>query len=83
MMAYPNPTTNLLMIEPKPQTGRQELVEINDIKVYDSTFLEQRIPDYGDGKTYAEIDLSNLRRGVYFVEIITGEGVEVKKVIVN
>lgn len=83
MMAYPNPTINLLMIEPKPQTGRQDVVEINDIKVYDSTFLEQRIPDYGDGKTYAELDLSNLRRGVYFVEIITGEGVEVKKVIVN
>lgn len=83
MMAYPNPTTNLLIIEPKPQTGRQEMVEINGIKVYDSTTLEQRIPDFGDGKTYAELDMSQLRPGVYFVEVITNKGLEVKKVILK
>lgn len=82
-MAYPNPTTSMLMIEPKPQDGRQELVEIVDIKVYDSTTLEQRVSDFGDRKTYAELDMSQLRPGVYFVEVVTNKGLEVKKVILK
>ena len=45
--------------------------------------LELRIPDFGDGKTYAELDMSQLRPGIYFVEVITNKGLEVKKVILK
>lgn len=83
MLAYPNPASNIVNITLNDTFRTDKATEIQKITVFDNTMLQQQVSDFGDGKTYGELDVSVLRTGIYFIEVVTDKGTEIKKLIIN
>ncbi|MBR3489258.1 MAG: T9SS type A sorting domain-containing protein, partial [Bacteroidales bacterium] len=63
---YPNPVTNILNIE------AQGIQEVSVMDVNGRTVMTLQNTN--------RIDMSNLANGVYFVRVITAEGVSIQKI---
>ncbi|GEM_PF-6506011 len=83
ILAYPNPASNIVNITLNDTFRTDKATEIQKITVFDNTMLQQQVSDFGDGKTYGELDVSVLRTGIYFIEVVTDKGTEIKKLIIN
>ena len=83
MLAYPNPASNIVNITLNDTFRTDKATEIQKITVFDNTMLQQQVSDFGDGKKYGELDVSVLRTGIYFIEVVTDKGTEIKKLIIN
>ena len=70
---FPNPTTGQLTID----NGQLTIDNVEVFDVYGRKLFEQK----AEGRKQKEIDISDFRAGVYFVRIITEQGVVVKKVV--
>lgn len=69
---YPNPTKDILYIESKHS-------KIERIEFYDSLGSMKKI----ESTNLQQIDLSGLSNGIYFLKIISGNGIQTKKIIKN
>ncbi|MDB9791251.1 T9SS type A sorting domain-containing protein [Bacteroidia bacterium] len=52
---------------------------ITELKIYTGAGKQMPIIRKGEGK----LDVQNYETGIYFIEITTSAGIEVKKVIIN
>ena len=66
VVLYPNPVTNILNIE------AQDIQEVSVMDVNGRTVMTLQNTN--------RIDMSNLANGVYFVRVITAEGVSTQKI---
>ena len=70
---YPNPANTMITIE-TAQTAKESVMSI--LNMNGQELLKQQIKDIS-----TQIDVSKLSSGIYFVKLITGNTVEVKKMI--
>lgn len=63
--------------------GTDKATRIERITIYDNAMLPQRVSDFGDGESYGELDVSVLKTGIYFIEVITDRGTEIKKLLID
>jgi hypothetical protein len=70
---YPNPSTNKITIEISGMTGKSNLTIIN---INGQELMKKQIKD-----TITQIDISNLKSGVYFLKFMDNTIIEVKKFI--
>jgi Secretion system C-terminal sorting domain len=68
----PNPTNQKLTIDSKQKINSYKLTDVKGV-----TFKEEKLST----SKHFEIDLSNIKQGIYFLHIETDKGVFVKKVI--
>jgi len=73
LLIYPNPAKDIITIEIQQNSKENTLTifNINGQRLIEKTII--------DNKTL--VDISNLSRGVYFVKLVTGKTVEVRKII--
>lgn len=83
VLAYPNPASSMVHIVLDDTYGTDKATRIERITIYDNTMLPQRVSDFGDGESYGELDVSVLRTGIYFIEVITDRGTEIKKLLID
>jgi len=69
---YPNPANEVLNIEVDLQNAELKIIDVLGNEVKNGKF---------NGK--AQIDISDLKEGIYFANIITSEGIIIKKIIVQ
>lgn len=88
---YPNPASNSVTISVSNQNnarskviGEQspETALINEVKIYDSYGMLKIYRKYNNQQT-ATMNVSSLQKGVYLVEVKTGNGIEYKKLIIQ
>ena len=71
LIVWPIPAVNILNISTEKA--------ITELKIYNSTGKQMSILRKGEGK----LDIQDYETGIYFIEITTSAGIEVKKVIIN
>ena len=69
---YPNPTSSIIFIDSK--------TNVSSLKLFNS--LGKQIKFIKDDNL-KQIDIANLSKGIYFLEVVTEKGKEIKKVIKN
>lgn len=69
---YPNPTNNIVNIELK--NSNIETVQVNDV-------LGKSVFSKNAGSTHAQVDLSNLSNGVYFIKVTAAGAQQTFKII--
>jgi hypothetical protein len=72
VIIYPNPTTNDLIIEGK-DLNKIEILDITGKLVFSNHLISI--------SSNQNIDISNLKSGIYFIKVITTQGEIVKKVV--
>ena len=75
MNIYPNPADNFLYIEHNVQID-------SELYIFDSAGRTVIITEINANKTIANIDVSNLTEGVYFVEVRAGEKTKRQKIVI-
>ena len=81
MVIYPNPVANSLNLQLKGKANQSYLFEIlttegRVVKHFDKIFLNSN-------KQTISFDTGDLKSGIYFLKIISGEGVAVRKFVVK
>ena len=74
---YPNPATGKIIVASDNTLNEESFVSIFDIKG------QQVIQHNFQNHKRIEIDVSNLPKGVYLMKILTKEGMEVKKLLIQ
>ena len=72
---YPNPANDKLYIEVK--------TEIKEIVVYDIYGKTQKLKNSESQNLRISVDLSNLNAGIYFIRLVTNDGVITKQFVKN
>jgi hypothetical protein len=77
---YPNPTRGLFTMS--LELDRQQNVQV---KIYDALGRSIEEDNYGtqSGKVLKQFDLSAFSKGIYTVQVITGDGVTYRKVVIQ
>jgi hypothetical protein len=83
----PNPAvSNLSIILRQSVSGKVTAQGLNNlirsVKIYDVTGRVRMTTTYGEGISFAQLDVSRLETGIYFAEISDGKSREVKKFFV-
>lgn len=77
---YPVPTTNTLTIDMQTESTEDMLLRVTSID--GKILVEENIKNYG-GSFYKELNVSNLDKGVYLLNVYSEEGVATKRFIVK
>ncbi|MCD4731898.1 MAG: T9SS type A sorting domain-containing protein [Bacteroidales bacterium] len=72
--AYPNPFTNYLNVELKPDYKKIEICDLKGLTVYSQKLTQ-------NNNQILKIDLSNLDSGIYFLKIKTNDNYLIRKLI--
>lgn len=75
-MIYPNPANGELNIDLRTKCQLKTTIELDDI--LGQTIFSDQIEGL-----YMNIDVSGYKRGMYFVKVISGESIVVKKLLLN
>lgn len=78
-MLAPNPTTNSVTVKAK----NNSLKEITEIKIFDNTGYLKKQHKYVKGVQETQINISDFKNGLYFIEISNGQFKEKQQLIVQ
>jgi len=77
---YPNPANADLMLDLKFNTPQATTIELSDIN---GKLLSSQNLGVLQGELKKTVDISTLKRGTYFIKVLTSESTQVKKIIIN
>ena len=78
-MVTPNPATSMATITQKGNSN----ADITEVKVFDNIGNLRKKSKYGTGTKQAQINISDLKTGVYFIEISSGQNKERQQLIIQ
>ena len=78
---YPNPTSNIFNIEYENNKTKGTLL-LSIINMQGKSVYKESFNDF-NGKLNKQINLHNLAKGIYYIEVVSGEVREMKKIIIE
>lgn len=81
LLIYPNPTSKEVFIRYENAFGKKDLI-LTIVNMTGQKLFSETYSDF-TGTFSKQLDLSNYAKGVYFIELRSGEAVETKKIILE
>lgn len=82
-IAYPNPSQTSVNIDINEDMIRSEYTIIESIEIMDSKMNPQPFRYIETGEQHTQLDISQIKTGLYFIKVTTNEGMEIKKLLVK
>lgn len=82
----PNPASSVITIMQNPKshkTGMQLNESIKKVSIFDNSGNLKKLKTYGPATKQAQLDVSDLKLGIYYVEISYGDSKERQKIIIR
>ena len=81
LFIYPNPTLKVVVIQYENHSGNRDLT-VNILNMTGQKLFSETYSDFS-GTFSKQLDLSKFAKGVYFIELRSGDAVETKKIILE
>lgn len=75
----PNPATNTITVQQKEKPNNA----INEVRIFDNLGNLKKYSKYGVGTRQAQINVADLKTGIYFIEISSGQNKERQQLVIQ
>ena len=75
----PNPATNTVTVQSDQKTN----ATITQLRIFDNNGILKKQSKFGTGTRQAQMNISDLRTGIYLIEITSGKNIERQQLVIQ